>query len=191
MTAGLIRGTAESRVSIRVVRGIMKACRISRSLQLLAAVALTAVLPAACGGSDPAPAQQTPPATSNPAPQAGALPPPAVPLAGPSEDRRGGRFSRRTKRISSDKFQGRGPGTVGEDITVSYLEMKFKELGLAPGNPDGTYIQKVPLVGITGSQTTPADVHQGRREARAHVEGRGRRLVETRRPVGVDRRTPT
>jgi Zn-dependent M28 family amino/carboxypeptidase len=63
--------------------------------------------------------------------------------------------------ISSDKFQGRAPGTVGEDITVGYLEMKFKELGLAPGNPDGTYIQKVPLVGITGSEAKPLTFTKG------------------------------
>jgi Zn-dependent M28 family amino/carboxypeptidase len=63
--------------------------------------------------------------------------------------------------ISSDKFQGRAPGTVGEDLTVGYLEMKFKELGLAPGNPDGTYIQKVPLVGITGSEAKPLTFTKG------------------------------
>ncbi|HTI37668.1 MAG TPA: M28 family peptidase [Vicinamibacterales bacterium] len=59
------------------------------------------------------------------------------------------------KALGSDKFQGRAPGTEGEVITVSYLESQFKSLGLQPGNPDGTYIQKVPLVGITGSETSP------------------------------------
>jgi len=59
------------------------------------------------------------------------------------------------KALGSDKFQGRAPGTGGEVITVSYLESQFKSLGLQPGNPDGTYIQKVPLVGITGSETSP------------------------------------
>ena len=34
--------------------------------------------------------------------------------------------------------------------------------GLQPGNPDGTYIQKVPLVGITAAETGAADLRQRR-----------------------------
>jgi Zn-dependent M28 family amino/carboxypeptidase len=51
--------------------------------------------------------------------------------------------------LSSDEYQGRGPGTKGEDLTVSYIEKQFRDAHLEPGNPDGTYIQNVPLVGIT------------------------------------------
>src|SRR5262245_6081050 len=57
------------------------------------------------------------------------------------------------KTLSSDEFEGRGPGTKGEELTVAYLTDQFKNLGLKPGNTDGTFIQKVPLVGIT---PTPA-----------------------------------
>ena len=57
------------------------------------------------------------------------------------------------KVLSSDEYEGRGPGTKGEELTVTYLTDQFKKLGLKPGNSDGTYIQKVPLVGIT---PTPA-----------------------------------
>ena len=57
------------------------------------------------------------------------------------------------KTLSSDEFEGRGPGTKGEELTVAYLTDQFKKLGLKPGNSDGTFIQKVPLVGIT---PTPA-----------------------------------
>ena len=53
------------------------------------------------------------------------------------------------KTLSSDEFEGRGPGTKGEELTVAYLVDQFKKLGLKPGNTDGSYIQKVPLVGIT------------------------------------------
>ncbi len=56
-----------------------------------------------------------------------------------------------TKVLSSDEYQGRAPGTKGEELTVRYLEGEFKKLGLKPGNTDGTYIQKVPLVGITAA----------------------------------------
>lgn len=51
--------------------------------------------------------------------------------------------------LAHDSLEGRAPGGVGEARTVRYLEDQFKALGLAPGNPDGTYIQTVNLVGIT------------------------------------------
>jgi Zn-dependent M28 family amino/carboxypeptidase len=60
-----------------------------------------------------------------------------------------------TKALSADDFEGRAPGTPGEDKTVNYLTAEFQKLGLKPGNTDGTYIQKVPLVGITGAEAKP------------------------------------
>ena len=54
-----------------------------------------------------------------------------------------------TKVLSSDQYEGRGPGTKGEELTVRYLIDQFKSIGLQPGNTDGTFVQKVPLVGIT------------------------------------------
>jgi Zn-dependent M28 family amino/carboxypeptidase len=56
---------------------------------------------------------------------------------------------RHTKILSSDEFEGRAPGTKGEERSVGYLGDQFKLAGLEPGNTDGTYVQKVPLVGIT------------------------------------------
>ena len=67
-----------------------------------------------------------------------------------------------TKMLSSDEFEGRGPGTKGEELTVSYLVDQFKKLGLKPGNSDGTYVQKVPLVGITPTPT-PLVLQKGSR----------------------------
>jgi len=52
-------------------------------------------------------------------------------------------------RLASDGFEGRGPGTAGEDSSVAYITEQFKALGLAPGNPDGTYIQPVSMIGYT------------------------------------------
>ena len=54
-----------------------------------------------------------------------------------------------TRTLSSDEFEGRGPGTKGEELTVKYLVDEFTKIGLKPGNTDGTFVQKVPLVGIT------------------------------------------
>jgi Zn-dependent M28 family amino/carboxypeptidase len=55
------------------------------------------------------------------------------------------------KTLSSDEFEGRAPGTGGEELTVRYLVDQFTSLGLKPGNTDGTYLQRVPLVGITAA----------------------------------------
>jgi Zn-dependent M28 family amino/carboxypeptidase len=65
------------------------------------------------------------------------------------------------KVLSDDKFQGRTPGSRGEDLTVDYLQTEFKSMGLEPGNPDGTFVQKVPLVGITGAEALPLTFTKG------------------------------
>jgi Zn-dependent M28 family amino/carboxypeptidase len=54
-----------------------------------------------------------------------------------------------TKVLSSDEYEGRAPGTKGEELTVKYISEQFKRVGADPGNTNGTYVQKVPLVGIT------------------------------------------
>ena len=69
------------------------------------------------------------------------------------------------KVLASDAFEGRAPGTRGEDSSVAFLQREFRRIGLAPGNPNGSYIQPVPLVGTTsvidtritigGKTTTP------------------------------------
>jgi Zn-dependent M28 family amino/carboxypeptidase len=69
-----------------------------------------------------------------------------------------------TKVLSSDEFEGRGPGTKGEALTVNYLVDQFKKMGLKPGNTDGTYVQKVPLVGITPAPAPLVFEKGGRRQ---------------------------
>src|SRR3981189_2760131 len=51
------------------------------------------------------------------------------------------------KILASDEFEGRAPGTKGEELSVKYITDQFKKIGLKPGNPDGTYTQKVPPPG--------------------------------------------
>jgi Zn-dependent M28 family amino/carboxypeptidase len=53
------------------------------------------------------------------------------------------------KTLSSDEYEGRAPGSKGEQLSLKYIEDQFRALNLEPGNPDGTFLQKVPLVGIT------------------------------------------
>ena len=54
------------------------------------------------------------------------------------------------KTLSSDAFEGRAPGTAGEEKTVAYLIERFKAAGLQPGNK-GSWTQDVPTVEVTAS----------------------------------------
>jgi len=59
-----------------------------------------------------------------------------------------------TRTLSSDAYEGRAPGTKGEELSVNYIADQFQKAGLKPGSGDGTYFQKVPLVGITPTPTS-------------------------------------
>jgi Zn-dependent M28 family amino/carboxypeptidase len=85
-----------------------------------------------------------------------------------------------TNRLAADGFEGRAPGTAGEDSTVAYLTEQFKAIGLAPGNPDGTYIQPVSLIGYTS-----------RPELTITLGGRTMRPAFPTDFVGVSRRNAT
>jgi Zn-dependent M28 family amino/carboxypeptidase len=63
--------------------------------------------------------------------------------------------------LASDDFEGRKPGTPGEEKTVGYLVDQFRKLGLKPGNGD-SYLQQVPLIEIVaGSDATLAVTGRG------------------------------
>ncbi len=51
--------------------------------------------------------------------------------------------------LASDLLEGRGTGSRGELIASNYIATQFKLLGLEPGGDNGSYFQKVSLVGIT------------------------------------------
>jgi Zn-dependent M28 family amino/carboxypeptidase len=65
--------------------------------------------------------------------------------------------------LASDELEGRFPGTPGEEKTVTYLTAEMRKLGLGPGNTDGSFVQKVPLVGITATEDRPLVVTGGSR----------------------------
>jgi len=117
---------------------------------LTPALCALALMPVACS-RDEAPKQ---PATLTAAAQASIAALPKVDAA---------KMLDHIKALSADEMEGRAPGTAGEDKTVAYLEAQFKDIGLQPGNPDGTFIQKVPLVGIKGAQTRPLTFAKGGR----------------------------
>jgi Zn-dependent M28 family amino/carboxypeptidase len=55
-------------------------------------------------------------------------------------------ITRDVKTLSSDAFEGRAPGTKGEERTIAYLVKRMQEVGLEPGGPDGQWLQTVPLL---------------------------------------------
>jgi len=72
------------------------------------------------------------------------------------------RLLRHIEVLASDEFEGRSPGSRGEDLTVAYLTDRFRELGLTPGNPDGSWTQAVQLIGFRA--TPEASFRAGGRE---------------------------
>lgn len=62
-----------------------------------------------------------------------------------------------TRTLASDAFEGRAPGTAGEEKTIAYLSERFKAAGLQPGN-NGSWVQEVPLVEITGKDFAPLSI---------------------------------
>ncbi len=51
--------------------------------------------------------------------------------------------------LSHDLLEGRGTGQRGGDIAAEYIATQFAEYGLKAAGDQGTYLQKVPFVGIT------------------------------------------
>lgn len=95
---------------------------------------------------------ETPPQNAA-APATAAAPAPA---AGPNlQDGSGistAGFGTRLKKLASDEFEGREPGTLGERLTTAYIKDEFERLGLKPGN-NGSWFQSVPTVEINLQNT--------------------------------------
>jgi Zn-dependent M28 family amino/carboxypeptidase len=51
--------------------------------------------------------------------------------------------------LASDEFEGRAPATPGEQKSLDYIIGQLKAMNLAPGNPDGGWLEPVALWGIT------------------------------------------
>jgi hypothetical protein len=56
------------------------------------------------------------------------------------------RMSEIARTLASDEFQGRAPGTPGEDKTIPYLIEQFKAAGLEPAGENGGWTQAVPMI---------------------------------------------
>lgn len=87
---------------------------------------------------------------------------------------------RETSVLASDEFEGRAPGTAGEEKAVQYLVKAFQADGLEPGNPDGSWIQTVPLVGIRAEEVAISYDFKG---ARTELAFPGECVVWSKRVV--------
>lgn len=59
------------------------------------------------------------------------------------------RLREHVKTLASDKFEGRGPGQAGGELATQYIADQFKSYGLQPAGDNGSFLQAVPLVGVT------------------------------------------
>jgi Zn-dependent M28 family amino/carboxypeptidase len=82
--------------------------------------------------------------------------------------------------LASDGFEGRRPGTAGEDKTVAYLVEHLRKLGLKPGNGAG-YTQTVPMLEITAG--TDATLTIGAGHDGQTLAYRRDMVIWTQRPV--------
>jgi Zn-dependent M28 family amino/carboxypeptidase len=111
-----------------------------RHVLILASAALTLV---ACSEAPPPAAQTASPAAAAPAGYRSTF------------ANSGADFAERLKKLASDEFEGREPGTLGERLTTAYLKDQFERIGLKPGN-NGSWFQSVPTVEITLQNTDVA-----------------------------------
>ncbi len=92
------------------------------------------------------------------------------------------------KTLSSDEYEGRAPASKGEELSIHFIADQFKKLGLKPGNTDGTYFQKVPMVGMTIENTDAklTFASHGKKEALAYGDDYMAFTERQTAEVGID-----
>ena len=76
-----------------------------------------------------------------------------APIAAAMRQLRAEAIRAHTRFLADDLLEGRAPGTRGGALAEKYIAAQFEEMGLQPAGDNGTFLQRVPLVGIT---TDPA-----------------------------------
>ena len=108
-----------------------------------------------------------PPTTMPPVPKVAGLPPAAEQAMASIDSEK---IRAQVKFLAHDLLEGRGTGQRGGDIAAQYIATQFELYGLKPAGDNGTYLQKVPMVGIThGDQQ---HVLTASRQGRAHRAAR-------------------
>jgi len=91
-------------------------------------------------------AQVVPPTTMPPVPKIAVLPPAAEQAMASIDSQK---IRAQVKFLSHDLLEGRGTGQRGGDVAAQYIATQFELYRLKPAGDNGTYLQKVPMVGIT------------------------------------------
>ena len=121
---------------------------------LLAALPLSLALIGCGEDASPPPPAPAPTETAQ-ATQPAAIPSPATEAAITAAD-----LGAQIKTVASDAFEGRGPGSKGEKVTLAYLQQEFERMGLQPGNGD-SWTQDVPMVEVRGEIVEPLTFQVG------------------------------
>ncbi len=116
--------------------------------KLLLCFAATAALAACKGEQAPAPVSDA------------AEPAPAASNHAFSPDINAADFAELVKTLSSDAFEGRAPGSRGEELTVNYIRDQMQRIGLEPGNGD-SWFQDVAMTETTADESTTLKIEQG------------------------------
>ncbi|MGN6482728.1 M28 family metallopeptidase [Luteibacter sp.] len=134
-------------------------------MRRIALACLSALALAACQNHDQ---DKIAPAAASTAPaKPSTSPPPPLPAVANEHhdftpDITAADFAAHLRVISSDEYDGRKPGTLGERLTTNYIIAAFKAAGLEPGNK-GEWVQTVPAVSteLTGQDSLKLDVSEG------------------------------
>src|SRR5581483_4996950 len=73
----------------------------------------------------------------------------AAALVAQTADVSADRIRDHVKYLASDQLQGRGVGTPGEKLATDYIAEQFRMIGAKPAGENGTYFQRVPMVGAS------------------------------------------
>jgi Zn-dependent M28 family amino/carboxypeptidase len=71
--------------------------------------------------------------------------------------------------LSSDRMEGRAPATRGDSLATEYIISQYKEIGLEPAGENGTYLQKVPIIGTRLMPGSTLMVRKGTKSIPLHI----------------------
>jgi Zn-dependent M28 family amino/carboxypeptidase len=76
-------------------------------------------------------------------------------------DIQAGRIRAQVKFLASDLLEGRGVGERGGDLATEYIATQLALMGVKPAGDNGTFFQRVPLVGVTTEPTATLRIAKG------------------------------
>jgi Zn-dependent M28 family amino/carboxypeptidase len=93
------------------------------------------------------------------------------------------RIRAHVKFLSDDLLEGRGTGQRGGDIAADYIASQFELIGLKPAGDNGSYMQKVPMVGITTDPSTTVYLLQSGKTQKLKLSDDVVAMDETQNPA--------